>query len=102
MRVRHDWPGELGSAVLKVAATESVLSARPRAREGELSKARVALTTNQAKAGVAREAGLTPPRQPSDESWSNRLEEHLGLTCLNRGAERAVHEARSLLAPSPA
>ena len=90
---------ELGAAVVKAAATESVLAALPRAREGELSVARVALTTNQAKAGVAQEAGLTPPRQPSDESWSNRLEEHLGLICLNRDAEHAVHTARSLLSP---
>lgn len=96
----------LGDAALSHAVAELLFFAWPRAREGELTRARAALVKGETLAALASELGLAEALEvaegvePGEALLADALEAVLGALVLELGYRRFAAFVRRLLSPA--
>ncbi len=96
----------LGDAALSHAVAELLFTAWPRAREGELTRARAALVKGETLAALATELGLAEALEvaegvePGEALLADALEAVLGALVLEMGYRRFAVLVRRLLRPA--
>lgn len=96
----------LGDAALSHAVAELLFAAWPRAREGELTRARAALVKGETLAALALHVGLREALEvaegvePGEALLADALEAVLGALYLEVGHRRFVAFVRRLLGPA--